>query len=222
MDSINPAEIAYVPTTGVRRMHEAPLVAATEERLKGYGRIVHGDPKIFPIEIVQWPAQGRRPIDRNSGDQGGITEGIFRAWWSGDTLYAKNGAVGDSYLFAWSKWPEEAATSGPTGPRQHALIWRANYHPDGGQMFWPTKGQAFAVPLALPGDDVKPEDFLTFVCDGSCGLSVHPNVWHGPIIPLDDDVELLDRQGRVHARVSVDFPKEFGGYLASPLRRPAA
>jgi ureidoglycolate hydrolase len=68
---------------------------------------------------------------------------------------------------------------------------------------------------------VKPEDFITFVCDGTCGLYVHPSVWHGPIIPLDDRVELLDRQGRVHARVSVDFPKEFGCYLASPLGKPA-
>jgi len=222
MDSINPAEIAYVPSTGVRRMHETPLVVASESNIEGYGRIVHSDPKSFPIEIVTWPAQGRRPIDKNSGDQGGVTEGIFQAWWSGDTLYAKNGAVGDSYLFAWSKWAEEAATDGPTSPRQHALIWRANYHPDGGQLFWPTKGQRFAVPLAMPGDDVKPEDFTTFICDGTCGLYVHPGVWHGPVIPLDDQVELLDRQGRVHARVSVDFPKEFGCYLASPLRTPGA
>jgi ureidoglycolate lyase len=39
-------------------------------------------------------------------------------------------------------------------------------------------------------------------------------------VPLDDEAQLLDRQGRVHARVSVDFPKEFGCYLAAPLRRP--
>jgi hypothetical protein len=69
MDSLNPAGIAYVPTTGVRRMHEAPLVLATEESLAGYGHIVH-DPKSFPIEITRWPAQGWRPIDKNSGDQG--------------------------------------------------------------------------------------------------------------------------------------------------------
>jgi len=30
----------------------------------------------------------------------------------------------------------------------------------------------------------------------------------------------LDRQGRVHARVSVDFAKEFGCYLGEPLGRP--
>ena len=117
MDSLNPAGIAYVPTTGVRRMHEAPLVLATEESLAGYGHIVH-DPKSFPIEITRWPAQGWRPIDKNSGDQGGVTEGIFEAWWSGETLYARNGAVGDSYLFGWS--------NGPEGPPRRAQRRDAN------------------------------------------------------------------------------------------------
>jgi ureidoglycolate hydrolase len=102
------------------------------------------------------------------------------------------------------------------------LIWRANYHPDGGQLIYPMRGQSFVVPLALPGDDVAPERFVTFWCDGRHGLYIHPNVWHGAFVPLDDHAEFLDRQGRVHARVSVDFPKEFGCYLAAPLRQPDA
>ena len=32
--------------------------------------------------------------------------------------------------------------------------------------------------------------------------------------------EFLDRQGRVHARTSVDFVKEFGCCLAASMRRP--
>jgi ureidoglycolate lyase len=214
-------EMAYVPTTGVRRIYETPLVEASESSLKGYGSLVD-DPRGFPIEIVRWPAQGWRPIDANSGDQGGVTEGIFEFWWKGETLYARNNAVGDSYLFGWSNWPEEAATGGPCAPRTRALIWRANYHPDGGQLIYPTKGQSFVVPLALPGDDVTPERFVTFWCDGSRGLYIRPNVWHGAFVPLDDQAEFLDRQGRVHARVSVDFVKEFGCYLGAPLRRPTA
>src|SRR5579864_6489504 len=113
------AEIAYVPTTGLRRLHEAPLVVASDETLKGYGCLVD-EPKSFPIEIVRWPAQGRRPIDKNSGDQGGVTEGLFEFWWKGQTLYASNNAVGDSYLFGWSRWPEEAAAEGPSGARERA------------------------------------------------------------------------------------------------------
>ena len=119
----DPAEIAYVPTTGVRRVHETPLVAASDNTLQGYGCLVDV-PESFPIEIVRWPAQGWRPIDENSGDQGGVAEGVFEFWWKGETLYARNNAVGDSYLFAWSNWPEEAITDGPAKLRQQALVWR--------------------------------------------------------------------------------------------------
>ena len=135
-------------------------------------------------------------------------------------MFARNNAVGDSYLFGWSTWPEAASAEGPAKPREQALIWRANYHPDGGQMIWPVNGESFVVPLALPGDDVTPERFVSFWCDGTRGLYVRPNVWHGAFIPHDDEAAFLDRQGRVHARVSVDFPKEFGCYLAVPLGRP--
>ena len=216
---IDLGQIAYIPSTGVRRVHETPLVAATAESLAGYGCLVD-DPRNFPIEIVRWPAQGWRAIDENSGDQGGVTEGLFEFCWKGETLYARNHAVGDSYLFGWSTWPEEAAAESGTKKRERALIWRANYHPDGGQLFYPLKGQSFVVPLAMPGDDVTPEKFVSFWCDGRRALYLHPNVWHGAVVPLDDEAEFLDRQGRVHARVSVNFVTEFGCYLGAPLRRP--
>jgi len=216
---IDAEQIAYTPSTGVRRVHETPLVAASAESLAGYGRLVD-NPREFPIEIVPWPAQGWRAIDANTGDQGGVTEGLFEFKWKGETLYARNHAVGDSYLFGWSNWPEEAAAERPVRPRERALIWRANYHPDGGQLFYPLKGQSFVVPLALPGDDVTPGKFVSFWCDGRSALYLHPNVWHGAIVPLDDEAEFLDRQGRVHARVSVNFVTEFGCYLGAPLRRP--
>ena len=214
-------QIAYAPTIGVRRSHKTQLAVATDASLQGYGQLVD-QPASFPIEIVRWPAQGWRPVDENSGDQGGVTEGLFEFAWRGETLFARNNAVGDSYLFGWSTWPEEARTEGPTTVRERALIWRANYHPDGGQLIWPTGGQSFVVPLALPGDDVTPQAFTSFWCDGSRGLYIRPDVWHGAFVPHDDEATFLDRQGRVHARVSVDFAKEFGCYLAVPLGRPAA
>ncbi|HEY1491282.1 MAG TPA: ureidoglycolate lyase [Steroidobacteraceae bacterium] len=213
-------KIAYPPSTGARRVQETPLVAASAAALKGYGCLVE-DPESFAIEIVPWPAQGRRPIDANTGNQGGIAEGIFEFSWQGETLYARNNAVGDSYLFGWSDWPEQATARGKGKVRERALIWRANYHPDGGQLFYPIDGKSFVVPLALPGDEVTPEQFVTFWCDGSCGLYIHPDVWHGAVVPHADEAQLLDRQGKVHARVSVDFVKEFGCYLGASLARPA-
>jgi len=216
---IDTGAIAYIPSTGVRRVHDAPLVAASDAALRGYGFLVD-DPQACKIEIVRWPAQGWRPIDDNSGDQGGIAEGSFEFAWRGETLYARNNAVGDSYLFGWSTWPEEATAEGRGRARERALIWRANYHPDGGQLFFPLNGKSFVVPLALPGDDVTPESFVTFWCDGSRGLYLHPNVWHGAVVPHADEAEFLDRQGRVHARVSINFVKEFGCYLGASLRNP--
>ena len=91
-------KIAYVPSTGVRRVHDTPLVTATSASLEGYGLLVQ-EPRTFPIEIVTWPAQGWRAIDSNTGNQGGVTEGLFEFSWTGETLYARNHAVGDSYLF---------------------------------------------------------------------------------------------------------------------------
>jgi hypothetical protein len=216
----DPGEVAYVPTTGVRRVYETSLIAASDASLRGYGCLVE-EPYGFPIEVVRWPAQGWRAIDASSGDQGGVTEGLFEFWWRGETLYARNNAVGDSYLFAWSTWPEIAKSTPGDAQRDRALIWRANYHPDGGQLFYPLRGQSFVVPLALPGDDVRPEQFVSFWCDGTRGLYIRPNVWHGAVVPLADHAEFVDRQSRVHARVSVDFVKEFGCYLAAPLRWPA-
>jgi ureidoglycolate lyase len=154
---IDPGQIAYTPSTGVRRVHDTPLVRASDESLAGYGCLVD-DP--------------------------------------------------------------QAAAEGSGRRRERALIWRANYHPDGGQLFYPLHGHDFVVPLALPGDDVTPGKFVSFWCDGRRGLYLHPNVWHGAIVPLDDAAEFLDRQGRVHARVSVNFVEEFGCYLGAPLRAP--
>jgi hypothetical protein len=212
-------DIAYPPTTGARRLCEAPLVVATDASLARLGELVQS-PAEHPIEIVRWPASGWRPVDVGSGDQGGVTEGLFEFQWRGETLYARNNAVGDSYLFGWSTWPEAAANDGAPEARDQALIWRANYHPDGGQLVYPTNGESFVVPLAPPGDDVTPEAFTAFWFDGSAGLYVRPNVWHGAFVPHADEAVFLDRQSRVHARVSVDFPREFGCYLAVPLRRP--
>jgi len=217
----DPSELSYIPTTGVRRVHDTPIVAANDESLKGYGCLVD-EPKSFPIEVVRWPAQGWRPIDENSGDQGGVTEGLFEFWWERGTLFARNNAVGDSYLFGWSDYPEELPEKAATKARERALIWRANYHPDGGQLFYPLNGESFLVPLALPGDDVTPERFVSFRCDGRRGLYIHPNIWHGAVVPFADHAVFLDRQSRVHARVSVNFVKEFGCYLGASLLESSA
>ena len=100
------------------------------------------------------------------------------------------------------------------------LLWHANYHPDGGQMFFPLDNRPFYVPLALPSDDVTPDKFVCFSFDGQLGLYIHPNVWHEAVFPVAERASFYDEQGKVHARISCNIAKEFGVFLDVPLRAP--
>ncbi len=192
-----------------------PVIDATPSALEGYGRLVD-DPAGCRIEIVRWPAQGWRPVDSDTGDEGGTTEGTFVSEWKGDILYGRNDAVGGHYILAYGDEPGRADPDHDRKPRR-ILLWHANYHPDGGQLFYPLERKAFLVPLALPGDDVKPADFICFRFDGSRGLYIHPNIWHEGVFSTRGTHRFLDRQGAVHARVSVDFAREFECLLEAPI-----
>ncbi|MEP6886159.1 MAG: ureidoglycolate lyase [Gammaproteobacteria bacterium] len=192
-----------------------PLMDATPETIKEYGRLVD-NPEECRIEIVRWPAQGSRPIDADTGDQGGTTQGVFVSEWRGDILYGSNQAVGGHYILAYAQAPELALTDHAHAP-QRMLLWHANYHPDGGQLFYPMDRRPFYVPLALPGDDVTPQHFVCFRFDGGQGLYIHPNIWHEGVFTLSGTQRFFDRQGAVHARVSVDFAREFGCLLEARI-----
>lgn len=209
IDYLNPDLPAGLPTIIM------PVVAATPETVCSYGRLVD-DADACPIEIVRWPHQGRRPVDPDTGDQGGTTQGVFVSEWLGDILYGRNEAVGGHYILAYGRPPEFARTDHEELPRR-MLMWHANYHPDGGQLFFPLDQQPFYVPLALPGDDVTPQSFICFRFDGRQGLYIHPNVWHEGVFGLSGRQRFFDRQGAVHARVSVDFAREFGCLLEAPV-----
>ena len=203
--------------------HHVPLIAATDQSLKGYGCLVD-DPEGFEIEITRWPQQGWRPVDEDTGDEGGWVEGTFECNWQGDILYGRNKAVGGHYVLGWSTDPQQAqaeTTVEHAGRRDQVLLWHLNYHPDGGQLFFPLQNKPFIVPLALPGDNLTPDKVVAFWCEGDRGLYIHAGIWHEGIFPVESQQDFLDRQGRVHARVSCDVGKEFGVYLACPLDRGA-
>jgi hypothetical protein len=196
------------------RIH-MPILEATNPALAGYGFLVD-DPNDCPIEIVRWPAQGARPVDEDSGDQGGTTEGVFVSEWRGDILYGRNEAVDGHYILAYACDPESANTHHASLP-ERMMLWHANYHPDGGQLFFPLDRAPFYVPLALAGDDVTPDRFVCFRFDGRQGLYIHPNIWHEGVFTLQGTQRFFDRQGAVHARVSVDFAREFGCLLEAQI-----
>lgn len=217
IDYLNPSVPPSLP------WHEVPLVRATPISLAGYGVLVD-DFEDFPVEIVTWPALGWRPVDPGTGNEGGTVSGHFDVWWEGEVLFARNEAVNDQYLIGWSRNPGELASSGSNSPsppdRSRVLLWHANYHPDGGQLFFPADGGPFVMPLALPGDDVTPQDFAAFYVEPGRGLYIHPGVWHEAVFPLSERGRFRDRQGRVHARISCNFPEEFNVFLSIPLREP--
>ncbi len=198
---------------------DVPLLEATAESVKDYGYLVD-DPDTCEIEIVTWPAQGWRPVDQETGNQGGTVEGVFRGEWRGDVLMGSNDAVGGHYVLGWSTDPQYASVESQTVARDQVLLWHFNYHPDGGQLFFPLEKKPFVVPVALAGDDLSTDRIVAFWCDGSQGFYIHPGIWHEGIFPVEDEQRFLDRQGRVHARISCDIGEEFGVYLSVPLKRP--
>ncbi|XP_052226178.1 uncharacterized protein LOC127841397 [Dreissena polymorpha] len=190
-----------------------PIVMATEETLKGYGTIVTNFDET-KVEITPWPVKGWRPLFSGTGDSGGEISGEFLYKWTGEYCTALNKAVDGDYVTG--RLPGNVSPNN----RSHVLVREANYHPDGDQVFFPTKKEPFVALLALPGDDIKLEDFVAFYFDGSFGFQIHADIWHQPLYPVSDEAVFLGKQGAVHACVVVDTAKEFGKYLLVPLTPP--
>jgi hypothetical protein len=203
---------------GEARVAVAPFVPATASSLAGYGRPVEN----FAggrVTIVTWPQPGWRPIVDGTGNEGGVVEDTFEMVRRGQVQHAVNHAVGRGYVTGWFDDPADARED--REPADPTLLYthEANYHPDGGQIFFPRAGAPFVALLAKPGDDVRPEDFVAFHFDGSFGVHIDPGVWHQPVFPVDARATFDDRQGRVHACVACDFVTEFGAYVGVPLAR---
>ena len=199
---------------------EIPLIEATNKNLKGYGYLVN-DFDQCEIEIATWPKQGWRNIEEGTGNEGGTTEGPFETWWENNILYGKNNAVEHKseydkdgrYLLGYSSDPDDSINNLTTVDPTQIYIWHVNYHPDGGQLFFPKDNKPFISPLALPGDDIQPDNFKAFYFDGSQGLYIHPNIWHEGVFPTKGRATFKGKQGKVHARVSIDLQKEFKSYI---------
>jgi len=136
-------------------------------------------------------------------------------------LYGKNNAVEHNneydkegkYLLGYSSVPEDSKNKLIIQDPKQIYIWHVNYHPDGGQLFFPEDNKPFISPLALPGDDIQLSHFKAFYFQGSQGLYIHPNIWHEGVFPTKGRATFKGKQGKVHARVSIDLLKEFKSYI---------
>ena len=129
---------------------EIPLVKATNENLKGYGYLIDSFEN-SDIEIVTWPKQGWRDIEEGTGNEGGTTEGSFDTWWQGDVLYGQNNAVqhksdyevDGKYILGYANNPDQELQKDKYADPTKIFLWHANYHPDGGQLFFPKENKPF-------------------------------------------------------------------------------
>eukprot|EP00931_Biecheleriopsis_adriatica_P080457 TRINITY_DN53804_c0_g1_i1.p1 TRINITY_DN53804_c0_g1~~TRINITY_DN53804_c0_g1_i1.p1 ORF type:complete len:276 (+),score=43.23 TRINITY_DN53804_c0_g1_i1:52-879(+) len=212
------------------KVQDLELEVASDESLVGLGRIVHS-PNDFTVadrtfEIARWPQPGWRPLDPGTGDEAGTTEGDFEVQWKGDYFYGHNLAIAtenNRYLDGLGALPEDASEE--EAPRANSIyLWMSDYHPDGGQLFWPRQPVPFTVCLgpASCGDDIKPQDMRAFRVPEGLGIYIHPGTWHNgiyvsPRYTGDGPARFLTRQGRVHARISVSWAAEFNTLLRVPL-----
>jgi len=211
-------DLAKLPSIerGEARAVRAPLVVASDASLRGYGHFVDDFEKA-EVTLVPWPVTGRRPLVPGTGAEGGTVEDLFVMERRGEVQNAVNYAVDRSYVTGWLVDPPAASESRPPAREARVYTHEANYHPDGGQIFFPLDRTPFVALLAPPGDEVRLEQFVAFYFDGTRGLHVDPGVWHQPVFPVGARARFKNRQGRVHACVSVDFVGEFGAYVEVPL-----
>ena len=236
------------------RVFDVPLVRATAENLRGFGRPVR-DFARERLDITPWPlagAGGWRKLVAGTGDEGGFVEDVFRNELdaSGSVQLSVNVGLKRRYVIGWfgsdpaeaaersriaaaaAGGAEASAEPGPAVDRSSILTHEANYHPDGGQIIASRDGAPIVLLLAPRGDDVQPASFRAFLVDpafdGTVGVHIDAGTWHQPAFPVHEGAgargaapTLDNRQGRVHACVSCDFVREFGGYLRVPLARAA-
>lgn len=210
MPSIHQADISLL---------DVPLIIANKETFADYGRLVY-QYKEEQVWIETWPTPNWRPIEAGTGNEGGVAEGKFQFKRAGNVMTSQNHAVNGHYITGWFDDPATASFDDKPLVTDHIFVREANYHPDSGQVFYPIYSDPFVALLALPGDDVKPENFVAFFCDGSFGIQIFPNIWHQPIFPIKQPASFMGKQGKVHACVACDFVTEFNCYLKVPLTLP--
>lgn len=72
-------------------------------------------------------------------------------------------------------------------------------HPCGSQSFIPLQQQKFIIIVALPMDQIQPDEqqIFAFLSNGKQGITYHQGVWHHPLITLEanSDFLVVDRIG---------------------------
>ena len=216
-DNQSGLDLASPPSTraGAARVFDVPLVRATAENLRGFGRPVR-DFAAERLDIVPWPlaaAGGWRRLVPGTGDEGGFVEDVFRneldasgkvqlsvnvglkrryviGWFGEDPAEAARASASASAEAAGDAAAADGAAAGAAVDRSSILTHEANYHPDGGQIIASRDGAPIVLLLAPKGDDVQPGSFRAFLVDpafdGTVGVHIDPGTWHQPAFPVHE------------------------------------
>lgn len=187
------------------KRHKVPIIIANKSNFLQYGTIFENFDQ-EEVQLVPWPTYGTRSLMKGTGLGGGIVEDKFLFWEENGYTRAHNLAVGameDPYV---------------TGIKtdKSILTREANYHPDGGQVFYSEDNTPFYLLLALPGDQVSVDQFVAFYFDGKQGCQIKPNIWHQPPYPIRKST-FLNKQGAVHGCVGYNSIEEEGCWLEIDL-----
>lgn len=215
------ADYSDLELTKCTRSFSVPVVKATPENTLGYGTLFTlSERDRVETQVLPWPEKRGRPLSRDSGRGGGLTQGRFRFHWDATgRLKAQNEAVGGSYVVAVRRTVPDDKSQNMEGQRICWWTREANYHACGGQKIMPLISQdptPAVMLLALPGDDVKPKDFVAFELPARHGFLINPYVWHQPFMPVASNWVCDNEQAAVHSCYAVDTVKEFGVWLSIP------
>ena len=192
--------------------YNVPLKRLNSQNALGLG-VVFTDIENAKIELCKWPTSGKRPLI-SKGGYGNVIEEEFRVYWKGSTIFSaghQNARGG----------PGGKIISEPESNSKYLLVNWLSAHLDAGEAFMPKNGEPSIFLLAPPKEDVKPEDFVALYSDGSCGISIHPGVWHtNPLSLSEKEVVYQRKQGSIYATTDCVLTKEHNTWLKVPLGQP--
>jgi len=192
--------------------YDVPLKRLNSQNALGLG-VVFTDIEDAKIELCKWPTSGKRPLIFKGG-YGTVIEEEFRVYWKGSTIFSaghQNARSG----------PGGKIVSEPESNSKYLLVNWLSAHLDAGEAFMPKNGEPSIFLLAPPKEDVTPQDFVALYSDGSCGISIHPGVWHtNPLSLSEKEVVYQRKQGSIYATIDCVLTKEHNTWLKIPLDQP--
>lgn len=189
-------------------IQNVPVIEATEETIKGYGRFIYDFDNEKVVNVKWNKVEGWREIDENTGDQALETEDLFEFYMEDNYYRAINNSVlNGSYI---------------TGVRHNNCIYtqESNYHCCGEQIIYPIQENTpFLLLLSKADDNITPNDFVALKFNNNhTGFAISPNIWHQPLYQLTNNkVVFRNKQCSVHSCVTVNTLNEFNTLLCIKL-----